>query len=386
MKKLLTIALLSSALYAENFKHFLQKAVDGSPLLQASRLQIEQTSEAGSALTRYQNPNLELEASYFNPDTVDGDFGFRAAYAQPVRLWGVGNDKESLANANVDLAKADYSEMKASFVRDISLQYTNYAQNSLLQTLAQEELELSKTIYNISKERYEAGTISRGIMLQAQVDFKMIQARVQTLALVRQRDYYELLKSAGIKEDLEIDTDHTFVLSTKYRTNPRLLQLEKRQKSAVATAKVNTNKVEWMSLAGEYEKEPDQDIFRFGASIPLAFFNTKTQEKRIATLEATRSEMLTQNAQSQLDVELRRLAYESEALRNLQTIDEDILESEKELLSMYEDGYKIANVNLLALQDAKRRLIETKERLIRIKIELDRNVIIYNYLQGTYND
>ena len=141
-----------------------------------------------------------------------------------------------------------------------------------------------------------------------------------------------------------------------------------------------------MSLVGEYEKEPDQDIFRFGASIPLAFFNTKRQEKRIATLEASRSEMLTQNAQIQLTIELKRLDYESEALHNLQIIDEDILESEKELLSMYEDGYKIANVNLLALQDAKRRLIETKERLIRIKIELDRNAIIYNYLQGTYND
>jgi len=386
MKRLLTIALLSGALYAESYEHFLQRAVEKSPLLKAAYLKIEQTSEAGSALTRYENPNLELEASYFNPDAVDGDFGFRAAYAQPLRLWGVGDNKASLASANVDLAKADYSEMKASFIRDISLQYTNYAQNSLLQALAQEELELSKTIYNISKERYEAGTISRGIMLQAEVDFKMLQARVQTLALVRQRDYYGLLKRAGVKKEVEIDTDHTFILSSKRNTNPRLLQLEKRQRSALATAEVNTNKVEWMSLVGEYEKEPDQDIFRFGASIPLAFFNTKRQEKRIATLEATRSEMLRQNAQSQLDVELRRLTYESEALRNLQTIDEDILKSETELLSMYEEGYKIANVNLLALQDAKRRLIETKERLIRIKIELDRNAIIYNYLQGTYND
>ena len=386
MKRLLTLGLLCSALYAESFEHFLQKAVEQSPLLKASHLEIEQTTEQGSALTRYENPNLELEASYFNPDAVDGDFGFRAAYSQPVRLWGVGNNKEHLADANVALAKANYSETKASFVRDISLQYTIYAQNDLLQTLAEEELALASTIYDISKERYEAGTISRGIMLQAQVDFKMLQARVQTLALIRQRNYYDLLKNAGISDDVELETAYSFVQSGELGQNPQLLQLKNRQKSAVASAEVNTNKVEWMSLVGEYEKEPDQDIFRFGASIPLAFFNTKGQEKRIATLEATRSEMLTQNAQTQLKVELKRLSFESEALLNIQIIDNDILKSEEELLSMYEDGYKIANVNLLALQDAKRRLIETKERLIRIKIELDRNVIIYNYLQGTYND
>jgi len=55
-------------------------------------------------------------------------------------------------------------------------------------------------------------------------------------------------------------------------------------------------------------------------------------------------------------------------------------------MRMYEDGYKIANVNLLALQDAKKRLVDTKERLIKVKIELDRNAIIQNYLQGHYND
>ena len=386
MKLLLILVLLNSIVYAENFEHFLERAVENSPLLRASYLQIEQSSEEGSALTRYENPNLEVEASYFNPDAADGDFGYRAAYSQPVRLWGVSDNKENLARANVDLAKANYSEAKASFIRDISLQYTSYAQNDLLQGLAQEELALASTIYEISKERYEAGTISRGIMLQAQVDFKMLQARVQTLAITRQRDYYSLLKNAGISEEVVLETEYSFVPNDKQGKNPHLLQLENRQKSAVANAEVNTNKVEWMRLVGEYEKEPDQDIFRFGASIPLAFFNTKAQEKKVATLEATRSELLTKNAQSQLEVELKRLSYESAALRDLQTIDNDILESEQELLTMYEDGYKIANVNLLALQDAKRRLIETKERLIRIKIELSRNVIIYNYLQGTYND
>ncbi len=387
MKQLLMLALLSATLSAESFEAFLQIAVEKSPFLKASHLQIEQSTQEGSALTRYENPNLELEASYFNPDVGDGDIGYRAAYAQPIRLWGVGDNREDLADANVALAKANYTQTRAAFERDISLQYTAYAENDKMLVLALEELEIANNIYEISKARYEAGSISRGVMLQAKVDRNMVVARVQTLSLSKQRQYYNLLKNAGITEEITLDTEHTFAfMSSANAKNPELLQLDKRLKSAQANAEFNSNKIEWMSLVGEYEKEPSQDIFRFGASIPLAFFNTKTQEKQIATLEAKRSEMLNNNTQNQLDIEVKRLVFEAEALNKLQEIDEEILKDEEELLKMYESGYKIANINLLALQDAKSRLIETKERLIKIKIERDRNAIIQNYLQGNYND
>jgi len=386
MKKLLTIALLSSALYAESYEHFLQRAVEQSPLLKASSLRIEQSTYKGDVLTRYENPNLELEASYFTPDDTDNDMGYRASYSQPIRLWGIGDAKENLADAQIALSKADYIQAKATFVYKISLQYTSYALNNLLMTLAKEELALASTIYAISKERYDAGTISRGVTLQAQVDLKMSEARIQSLALKRQRSYYTLLKDSGTSKEVLIDPDYTFTLETVEGTNPQLLQLENQLKSALADAELNSNDVEWMAISAEYEKEPDQDIYRIGASIPLAFFKTKEQEQQIAKLEAKRSEMLTDNAQSKLTIELQRLRYEAKALANLQSIDEDVLSGEQELLAMYQDGYKIANINLLALQDAKARLIETKERLIGIKIELDRNAIVQNYLQGNYND
>ena len=386
MKLFVVASMLCSLLQAEMFESFLQKAIENSPYLKASQLQIQQSQEAGAILTRYKNPELEVEASYFDLDSADGEMGFRASYAQPIRLWGVDDQKDALSQANTESAKSTYLQARAAFVRDLSLQYTTYAQSDLLKKLADEERLLAKTIYEISKARYEAGTISRGIMLQAQVDYKMLLGRVQALSLIRQRNYYALLKYAGIEEELALETEHTFIAQTHAMQNPERIVLQNRAKQAQASAKLNSNKVEWMRLMGEYEKEPDQDIFRFGASIPLAFFNTKTEEKRIATLEASRSEMLVKNLDHQLRVEKRRLEFESQNLQILQKMDEDILADEQELLKMYEEGYKIANINLLALQDVKSRLIETKERLIKIKIERDRNAIIHNYLQGNYND
>ena len=386
MKILLMSALISATLFADSFESFLAQAVEKSPFLKAQKLQIEQASNAGDLLIRYENPNLELEGSSFNPDIGDSGIGYRAALSQPIRLWGVSGDKSSLIDANVALAKANFQQEKAAFVRDISLQYTNYSQNVLLAGLAEIETELATTIFDISKARYEVGSISRGYMLQAKLDFKMSQARLQTQKIMLKRSYYSLLENAGIKEEISIEESHSFSVEATKNENPELLQLKYAQKSALANAQVNTNKIEWMNVVAEYEKEPSQDIFRFGASIPLAFFNTKSQEKNIAKLESTRSDLLSANRANQIDVFVTRLAYEGESLKALQMIDEDILEDEKELLKMYEEGYKIANVNLLALQDAKSRLIETRERLIRIKIERDKNAIAQNYLQGNYND
>jgi cobalt-zinc-cadmium efflux system outer membrane protein len=386
-KLILTLLLLAAGnLRAEGFEYFLNRAVEHSPYLKASSLRIAQAKQEGEMLTRYENPDLEIEASYFDPNSAEGMFGYRAGISQPVRLWGVLAKKSALASANVLSRKSDFAQMRALFVRDIALRYTQYVKDSLFAELASEELSIADSIYLISKARYKAGTISRGEVLQAKIDYKMVQAKVQTMNLAKRRSYYALLKSAGVDEEIELDTDYTFVFSGSDNINPELLRLQNAKSVALANAKVNENKVEWMSIAFEYENEPEQDIYRIGASFPLALFNKRRQERQVAVLEASRAHMLSRNVKVRMDVEMKRLQEESESLLGLRGIDKDILEDEKELLIMFEEGYKIANINLLALQDIKSRLIETKTRLIRIKIELDRNAINRNYLQGNYND
>jgi cobalt-zinc-cadmium efflux system outer membrane protein len=53
---------------------------------------------------------------------------------------------------------------------------------------------------------------------------------------------------------------------------------------------------------------------------------------------------------------------------------------------MFEDAYKIANVNLLELQNIKNRVIQTKEALIKIQTAIDQNTITTNYIAGAYNE
>ena len=62
------------------------------------------------------------------------------------------------------------------------------------------------------------------------------------------------------------------------------------------------------------------------------------------------------------------------------------LKTQEKLLKMFEDSYKIANVNLLELQIIKNKTIKTEEFIIKIKSALNINTINTNYTTGTYND
>lgn len=388
LKNILLSGLFYASLHAESFDMFLQKAIENSPYLKSSALGIDQAKEEGSAITRYKNPSLELEYSRFEPDIGDSDNGFKVNYAQPIRLWGVGNDKERLSEAILQSANADYEQKRAGFIRDISLFYTRYAEQKMLVSLGEEERRIAKKIYEISKARYEAGTISRGVMLQSQVAYEMIQIRNENLSLTAMQSYYYLLKQAGINQELEVDTEHEFAIKalSNNAQNPDVINLHGVQEKAISQAAVNSNTVEWMSLYAEYENEPEQDIARIGVTLPLAFFNTKSQEKQIARMEADKADLLIQNKNTQLDIENNRLQKQKQTLTRLKDQNTKILETEIELLKMFEEGYKIANINLLELQGIKNKVIETKERLIQIKTALNQNAITTNYMQGSYNE
>ncbi|WP_373001576.1 TolC family protein [Sulfurimonas sp.] len=388
IKILSAVVLISASLFAQNFDAFLDNALKNSPYLKSSNLSLSQAREQGSVITRYKNPSLELEYSAFKPDNSSDDNGYRAAFTQPVRLWGVGSDSEAYADATLQKAASDYSLTYAEFTRDISMLYTEYANQRKKLELAGEELEIAKHIYDISKERNSAGTISRGVMLQAQVDYEMVEIKAQALNITIQETYFKLLKFAGISKEVELDFKHEFKLDSDADSlnNPNINYLKSYKEEAKASSQINSNKVKWVDLTAEFENEPDQNIMRVGASIPLAIFNTSSEEMQIAKLEADKTELLIENEKAKISIENIKLKKQRKLLVLLKNKNEETLKTQTKLLKMFEDGYKIASTNLLELQNIKNRVIKTKESLIKIDTALNQNAITTNYIAGAYNE
>lgn len=258
----------------------------------------------------------------------------------------------------------------------------------MLLGLGDEELQIAKKIYDISVARLQSGTISKGVKLQAQVDFEMSENSKDFLSLNSMQSYYSLLKFAGVNEEIELDSVYDFTISADVQNinNPELEVFKAQQNQAFREAKLNSNSVEWINLFTELENEPEQDIVRVGLNFPLTIFNDKSQEKMISTLQVSRTELLIKNENSRLNIELKKLQKERQSLFRLSENSEKILSTQLELLKMYEDGYEISNINLLQLQDIKNRVIETKRTLIQIHTALNQNAIYTNYTQGSYNE
>lgn len=387
-KTILISGLLCTYLSADSFDTFLQKAINNSTYLKSSALEVDQSRQYASVITRYKNPSLELEYSHFNPSVGSNDEGYRVSVSQPVRLWGISKSREKLATQTVENANATYKEKKSMFIRDISLSYASYTNSLGMYNLVKDELSIAKIIFDISSSRYKAGTISKGLMLGSQIDYEMVQIKNESLALKSNQAYDSLLILAGINEDIHFDKTHTFKTNNNFDSanNVGIILLKSEQNIALSQVNLSSNKIEWMDIFAEFESETEQDITRLGMNIPLALFNTKSQERSIANLKNTQTQLLIDNEEKRVEMTNKRLNKERASFKRLLAKNKVMLGSQNELLVMFQNGYKIANINLLELQNIKNKVIATKKSIIQIKTALDKNAILLNYNQGHYND
>lgn len=381
IKIILSLSLYSAAVMAESFDLFLEQAIEKSPYLNASSLRTDQAILEGSKLTRYENPTLEVERSRFKSDN-----GYRLRLNQPVRIWGVGEDKERIARSLSTNAKANVAVERSRFIKELSLLYVDYAQNQKLLNLANEELKIAQSINDDSKARYANGTLSKALMLQADVAYSDALSKRAESQKEAVKSYDALREYAGFSEEIAVDDDNNFIRFGDEKLNPDLALLTSENDLKASQAKLETRVIESIGVFGEYEKEPDQNIYRAGVSIPLPIFNTKREEKSIQELQIRQNALFFKAQNDRLGLRKKSLIKEITSLEILLQQRQKNLKNAQELLGMYQDAYAIANVNLLELYEIKNRRIATQEEIISLQSQMNRSTIEYNYLQGAYNE
>ena len=381
MIKLLLFVSLSAALMAESYEQFLAKAIEKSPYLNASVLMMDQAKLEGKKIVRYDNPILEVEKSKFRSEN-----GYRVGINQPIRLWGVGEDKEQMSRSMVANAKANVALERSRFIKELSLLYVDYAQNQKRLILAQEELKIAQSINDLSKQRYANGSLSKALMLQADVAYADAASNLLDHQKEAIKSYDALREYAGIMEEVSIDSQHLFTRMQDEKSSPELTLMSTENTLKASQAKLETRVIESIGVFGEYEKEPDQNIYRAGISIPLPLFNTKNEEKVLQAIQTRQNTLFLKAHSDRLGLHKKRLLREIASLESLLQQRQENLKNAQELLAMYQDAYAIANVNLLELYEIKNRRIATQEEIISLQSQINRSTIEFNYLQGAYNE
>lgn len=378
----------TQVLMADSFNTFLNTALKQSPYLKSSYLGQEQMSYEASIVTRYENPDLDFSYAKFNPNDGSSDTGYGVSISQPIRFWTLSQDKNQLSQKILKGRKNFYQMEKASFIKEISLLFTQYEFNAKLTQLTDESLNIAKDIYAISKERYSVGSISHADLLQTEVAFMELQVQSENVKLESLNSYYGLLKFAGVQEDVDLELNHTFEVkeSKSLLSNPELLAMKSQQEINLAKLKIDSNTFDSFNLTASYDKEPDQTVNRIGISIPFPIFNTKSQETKIALLESKKNDLLIENRNAQLKKELIQFYKQRDSLKKLLRDNEKVLTLKTKLLEMYLEKYKISQASILELQNVKDSVVQTKKELIQTKIALDQNAINLNFIQGNLND
>ena len=377
------IVLLTHYIYADiSFDEFLNNALKNSPYLKANAINITQASLNGDIVKRYENPSLGFQYTKSESDIDKNEYAI--SVSQDINLWGVGKSNKNYADSLERKSTIEYKLSYAKFKQSISLLFVEYAKSCELYALAKDELKIASRIYNISKERYKAGTISNSVLLQAQVDYEMVEINLESLNLAMKRSYFNLLEFAGCNDEVELNHHHKFsILESK--SNPDLEYLNSLNDEALALSELNTHKIERVKLQAGFERVDKQNSFSVGVEIPLTLFNTKTEELELAKLESHKLKLLHKKESTRVKLKLSQLRDERSLFQKLILKNTTTLQTQERLLEMFEDGYKISNLNLLQLQSIKNMVIQTKKSIIKLKLALDINIINTNYIQGAYN-
>ena len=383
MSKTAIFLLFGITLYAQNYNELLNIAIDNSANLEIRNNNSQKAILEGDITTRLQNPNVEFEVSDFSG--TKNEFGSRVGVSQSILLPSIKKDKKRLATLNYNVSQKDYEAKRAEFVYRFSMLYLNYKEAIAKKRLQQEEINIAKDITDIASQRYQYGAITQSEFLQTEVDYTNSINRAKELELTTQQRLNSILKFANIDEDITIDTNHIFTISQDSSEHPAIELAQQKQKVSEAKLHLANHTIESVELFSEIEKEPDQDVFRVGISIPIPIFNKKNEEKQLAKIELANQDIFISNQRKNIDITISGLEKEIAIFEDMRNQYQNVISKQERLLANYQEGYKIAKINLLKLNDIKSKLISTKEKIIESNIQIERNSIKINYLKGAYN-
>ena len=120
--------------------------------------------------------------------------------------------------------------------------------------------------------------------------------------------------------------------------------------------------------------------------MPLPIFNQKSEEKQLAKIAINNQKLALITGKKLLALELAQLQKEIVVQEVLKSNYEALILEEEQLLTMYQEGYAIAKVNLLKLNMLKKKLLDNRECLLEVTLAIEKNIIKINYLQGGQNE
>ena len=380
MKSIIVLIALSMGIYAQSYHQILKRAINNSADFKLANSRLKSMELKSNIEQRYKNPSLELSLR-----DEDNHRYKDISLTQEITFPWVKADKKRLSNTQLDVARVKNSIEKEKFIYNFAFKYLEYREIYKLKNLQKSSISISKKILNITKNRLKEGAITQSDLLQAKLDYTKAVTKLKELDFIKSQKRLEFLLFANLDDSTKIDINHKFYIHKAKDINSikKLTNAQKR----VAQKKLSlaSHNIESIEIFGEVEEDINQDIIRVGISMPIPIFNSKSQEKQLAKIELANSDIIDKAQDRRFRLEIVNLKKEIKTLKSLKQSYQSEIKKAQKLLKLYQNGYRLAQINLLKLNILKQKLLESKSNILKVDTLIQKSIIKINYLQGSQN-
>jgi outer membrane protein len=340
-------------------------------------------------------PVIRIPPGIFGPDETTFQAGFTRAnimqfdIAQPIYTGGRLQNAYGVQAAGLDVSKLDLQRAR----QDLQYRVVEVFYRALLNQqglgVAEEQIRLADTQLGLAKTRFEAGTVARLDVLQAQVQLANararriqvqaeVQASLQAVRTVLSLPQSQPLTLVGtLDEGREIPGREALDLALPLR--PDLQAFKSRQDQAEYSAKIAGG--EWkpsLALRGNmmYQDDGVNNLWRgdnqsytFGLAVqvPLMASPGASARRTVAEAQMRQAEHGLNATTDQARLELETAWTTLQAAAEVVTTQQMALELARESVQIAQVSYENGVITSAELNDAQVRMLETEWTLLQAK-------------------
>jgi cobalt-zinc-cadmium efflux system outer membrane protein len=371
------------------FDQLAQTALAHNKSLQAAREQLRQAEARLKQAGLRPNPSLDLTRSTDVLFANEGESGFAVALSQPFELGGKRQKRIEVAEAEVELARAEIADAERQLIGQLKSAYLRAAATSARLNFFERSRGLNQQMAQVMTVRLSSGDASRLESHLLQAENNRVEAqRVSTESQLLQ-EMLEVRKSAGILPDEPLllqplptagissrgmDAD---LIDSAFRNRPDLRAARLREALANAGVKLARAQAAPTIIGSvRYAREPNvsrfatatqprafekESVLDFGVSIPLPLWNREQGNIREAASKVTQATAEREALENTIRVEITAAArrYQS-ALRSLELIRTGVVNEMQAGFSITQLAYRLGDARLSDLILQQRSLIDAQ--------------------------
>jgi cobalt-zinc-cadmium efflux system outer membrane protein len=372
-----------------SFEQLAQTTLAENKSLHAAREQLRQAEGRLRQAALRPNPSLDVSTSTDVMFANEGENGFGVMLSQPFELGGKRDRRIQVAEAEVELAKAEIAEAERQLFGQLRTSYLHAAETSGRLNILERSRGLNQQMIQVMTVRLSSGDASRleshllqaennrleaqRLLVESQLEQEMLEVRkIAGIASAEPLSFRPLSAATAISHETESN-----LIETAFRDRPDLRAARLRETLAGAGVMLARAQIV-PTIVGSvrFAREPDisrfatatqpkafekDNVLEFGISVPLPLRNREQGNIEEATSKVAQAkaerEALENTIRMEVMAAVRR--YES-ARRTLDLVRGGVVTETQAAVSITELAYRLGDAKLSDVILQQRSLIDAQ--------------------------